>query len=148
MSTAHFFPSSLRIDPMQRLHTSLGVVKPITAEYVAEQREIYREFGEVYKMSIPNDSELPVPYDDTSNLYATIMKDGEEFGKIYKSGIVDLPDGYKISLPQTYGDAATVPELVKLRLQKIIDDMGGEVVYSENAKLSDNALGGNVDFVT
>lgn len=81
---------------------------------------------------VPSDFDGIIADNHPSNLYATIMKDGEVFAQVYKSGVSYQPNKFAISEEVTNA-GGTGKSLADARVAQFLRISGGEVTYGKSS---------------
>lgn len=78
---------------------------------------------------VPSDFDGIIADNHPSNIYATIMKDGEVFAQVYKSGASSQPNKFGIS-EEIYNSGSSGKENADGRIAQFLRLSGGEVAYA------------------
>ena|SRR5215510_5299974 len=78
------------------------------------------------------------------NLYATIAKDGQVIAKVYKSGIVESPNG----IARTLTSGGDPLDIAKARTAEIAEGSGGTIEYARGSQTGTSAAAAKTLFLT
>ena len=123
-------------------------ISPVTLNLVPITAPLTKISPDANLLNRPEPDNAPDPSNAANalgNLYATIAKDGQVIAKVYKSGIVESPNGIARTLTTGDGDPL---DIAKARTAEIAESSGGTVEYARGARTGASAAAAQTLFLT
>lgn len=118
-------PTGTGLVPIPLPPTAVKATREVhSPEFLQRIEQIRAQAGKV-----PSDFDGIIADNHPSNLYATIMKDGEVFAQVYKSGASSQPNKFGIS-EEIYNAGSSGKENADGRIAQFLRISGGEVAYA------------------